>query len=134
MTDEVGIGGVEDVVEGPRLVPMRVGTATVWVEQTGPPLRVDSTDEAYAVSPDIHDVFSQAVDVVRECVKTVGSGIEEIKSGMHAPEVTIEFSVSFHAQGKASIIPIFVTGEAGTEAGLKVTATWPRQEPVTSET
>ena len=39
-------------------------------------------------------------------------------------EITVEFSLSFQVKGKASLIPMFVTGETGAQTGLKVTAKW----------
>ncbi len=42
----------------------------------------------------------------------------------------MEFSLTFDVKGKASVIPILVTGETGVQTGLKITAKWePEKSP-----
>jgi hypothetical protein len=38
--------------------------------------------------------------------------------------VSVEFSLSFEATGKAQLVPVFVTGETKAATGLKVKAVW----------
>jgi hypothetical protein len=40
----------------------------------------------------------------------------------------VEFSLTFEVKGKASIVPVFVTGESSVQSGLKVTALWKKPD------
>lgn len=127
MDDEVVIGDVELQPVSRQLVPMQVGSATVWVEQIGSATEIEVDDEVYAASPDTEEAFAKAVEVLRECVKSIGSELKQLEATLRPPEVTVEFSISLEAKGKAHIIPVLLTGETGVTTGLKVAATWRRE-------
>jgi len=130
MEDEISAGGTRGL-SPERLqqafVPMKVGGATVYVEQSSVPAIVEEDDRIRPVAPDPREVFESASEILRECVRVVGERVEAIAERAAPRKVTVEFSLSFKATGKATLIPIFVTGETGAEAGLKVTAVWQRQ-------
>ena len=114
---------------GRRLVPMQVGDAVIYIEQIGPPPKVEGNAEIRAVSaPDPREVFEQASTALRECVRQVGEKLTAMADKVRPQQVTVEFSISFDAKGK-SVIPVFFTGEAGVTTGLKVTALWKEPEP-----
>ncbi|HEX6426661.1 MAG TPA: CU044_2847 family protein [Niastella sp.] len=111
-----------------RLVPMKVGRATVYVEEVRAPVTIES-DEIRQVSPPSPDeAFDKAGEILHECVRVLGDRIETMAAKAKPSEVTVEFSLNFEVKGKASIIPIFVTGESGLQTGLKVTAVWKSKE------
>jgi len=136
MSDEIVAGGVDESVEaewtGRRLVGMRFGDATLYVEAVGE-LQVDVTDEIYTVAPSPAEAFRTAMDAIGETVRAVGDRLEELGGTMRPEELTVEFSISFDAKGKAAVIPIFVTGESGVQTGLKVTAKWEPEKTKTIE-
>ena len=109
-----------------RLVPMRVGKATVYVEQIGEPVVTEADDRIRPVAPDTKEVFGKAVEVLQECVHVVGEKVETIAEKARPQEITVEFTLSFEATGKVALIPILVTGETKGSTGLKVTAVWKR--------
>jgi hypothetical protein len=107
-----------------RLVPLQVGNATVYIEAEGV-AETETDDSIYPVAaPSPKEVFSSAGDTISECVRLVGERIEHLAEAVKPEQVTLEFSVSFEVKGKASPIPVFVTGETGVKSGLKVTAVW----------
>ncbi len=127
MGSGIGVGGAsrpEQAPRGRRLVPMRVGSATVYVEQVGPPPEVEGDDRIHAVAPDRVEIFEQAGDLIQQCVRTIGDRMRDLGEAMAPEEITVEFSLTFEATGKAAIIPVFVTGETKAATGLKVTAVW----------
>jgi hypothetical protein len=106
-----------------RMVPLKIGKATVYVEQIGPEPAVES--EYVPVSAlDPAEAFDKASEAIRECVRIVGGRIEELKEGLKPQEVSVEFSLGFEASGKASWIPVLFQTEAKANAALKVTAVW----------
>lgn len=114
------------------LVPMLVGSAMVYVEQSGGASVVEADASIYPVAPpDPRDAFVQAVGVIRECVQAVGKQIESFKGEVRPDELTLEFSVTFDVRAKVSPIPVLVTGETGGQTGLKVVAVWRRPETET---
>ena len=130
MSDEIKVGGATasaPVTGGDQrsLVPMKVGNATVYVVQTGD-AKIVTDDEIYTAAPDPREVFDKAVDVIRECVVKIGKGVEAVAEKAMPRELTVEFSLTFEAKGKAAIIPVFVTAEHGVGAGLKISAVWKR--------
>ena len=131
MTDEILPAGVPASPPTPtaerRLVPMQVGSATVYVEQVGAPPEVEATDAIYPVALTPEEAFNKASELIRECVRVVGERVEALAE-KRPQEVSVEFSVTFAVKGKASLIPVFVTGETGAETGLKVKAIWQRSE------
>jgi Trypsin-co-occurring domain 1 len=127
MDDELAFGGA-DLESGPdraaRLIPVQVGGATVFVEQLDD-ARVETDDEIYPVGPPSpKEAFEKANEALRECIRVVGETLEGIGEQVQPQEVSLEFSLSFQAEGTAQIIPVLVTGKTGASTGLKVTATW----------
>lgn len=109
----------------PQLIPMKVGNATVYVEQIGPPAEVRTEGRIRPVAPPSpEEAFETASEVLHECVRVLGERIEQLQSAISPREVTVEFSLSFEVQGAARIIPIFVTAQTKASTGLKVTAKW----------
>lgn len=133
MSDEIFTGSI-DVFRAEsspvrRLIPMQVGKATVYVEQIGESAEVQTDDSIYPVAPPTpREAFENAVDVLQECVRVVGTKIETLAAKTMPQEVTVEFSLTFQARGKLALVPVLVTGESGLETGLKVTALWKRSE------
>lgn len=131
MSDEIEVGGptasVPEKGGGQRsLVPMKVGSATVYVVQTGDTTIEVGDDGIYTAAPDAHEVFDRAVDIIRQCVVKIGGGIEALAEKTMPRELTVEFSLTFEAKAKGAIVPIFVTAEHGVGAGLKISAVWKR--------
>lgn len=131
MNSEIRAGGVDssladDAKHQRRLIPMKVGNAIVFIQQTGVVTAVeeDMGGGLYAAAPDPQQVFDKAVDVLRECVRTVGERVEALAEKVMPTEISIEFSLTFEAKAKGAIIPVFVTAEHGLETGLKVVAKW----------
>jgi hypothetical protein len=129
MNDDISTGNtLPQPARVRRFVPVQVGSATVFIEETGGSTEVEAGDQIRPVAvPSPQEVFENAAQVVRECVRVVGERIEAISAAARPQEISVEFSLSFEAKGKASLIPVFVTGEAGTQTGLKVTAKWTRE-------
>lgn len=128
MADEIGYGGASEppASDAPTrtLVPLQIGTATVYVEQVGAPAAVAGGEEIHVVAAvDPRQAFQTASEFLRECVATMGERLSKL-SEYGPQEVSIEFSLSFEATGKAQLIPIFVTGETKAATGLKVKAVW----------
>jgi hypothetical protein len=107
---------------------MKVGSATVYVEQSGDLSVISGEDEIYTVAPDAREVFDRAVEAIRECVGKIGEGIETLAEKALPQELTVEFSLTFEAKAKGAIIPIFVTAEHGLGTGLKISAKWKRED------
>lgn len=129
MGDEIGFGGDgESRPEGGsvrKLVPMQIGTATVYVEQVGEPPEIETDEDIYPVAPPgPREAFEQAGEILHECVRVVGERIEGLTEKAKPGQVTVEFTLSFEAKGKAQLIPVFFTGETKAQTGLKVTAVW----------
>ena len=107
------------------MVPMQIGSATVYVVQTegaGPAVEDDRIRPVGALSPS--QAFESAGEILRECVRVIGERIENLSEKARPQQVTVEFSLTFEVKGKASIVPVFVTGESSVQSGLKVTALW----------
>jgi hypothetical protein len=132
MSDEIRTG---DIAPGPsestrvrRLVPMQVGNATVFVEDIGEPALIDADDQVRPVAPPSpQEAFENAGKILHECVRVLGQRIESLAANARPKEITVEFSLSFEVKGRASIIPVFLTGESSAQTGLKVTAVWGRK-------
>jgi hypothetical protein len=107
-----------------RLVPMQVGSATVFVEATGDAPVIDAAGDFHPVGINPSEAFATASDALKECVRVVGERIEEMKDAMRPEEVGIEFTIAFEVGGEARIIPVLLTGKAKTAMGVKVTAKW----------
>jgi len=108
---------------------MQVGGATVFIEQFGEPVVVEAEGQIRTVSPaSPEEAFEAGRDILRECVNIIGAGIEAIAEKARPHKVAVEFSISFEVKGRASIIPVFLTGQAAGKTGLKVTAEWTRTD------
>jgi len=105
-----------------------VGSATVWIEQESDPAVVEDDRIRPVAAPSPEAAFETAGEILRECVRLVGDRIANLADKTRPQEVTIEFSLTFEVKGKASIIPVFVTGESTAQTGLKVSAVWKRTE------
>lgn len=111
------------------MVPMQIGSATVYVAQSaggGVAVEDDRIRPVAALSP--AQAFESAGDILRECVRVIGERFENLAEKARPDQVTVEFSLTFEVKGKASIVPVFVTGESSAQTGLKVTAVWKRSE------
>ena len=129
MNDEIRVGGISESLSQPasprRLVPMQIGSAIVYIEQVGESITVETDDRIRPVAPpNLQEAFEAAGGILHECVHVLGERIEALAEKAKPQQITVEFSLSFEVSGKASIIPIFVTGQAGSQTGLKVTAVW----------
>lgn len=111
------------------MVPMQIGSATVYVVQTvGETLTVED-DRIRPVAPlSPAQAFESAGEILRECVRVIGERIDNLADKARPQQVTVEFSLTFEVKGKASIVPVFVTGETSAQTGLKVTALWKRAD------
>jgi hypothetical protein len=110
-----------------RFVPMQIGGATVFVQETGEPVWIEEDDQIRPVGPrSPTEAFESAGEILRECVRVIGDGLESLAAKVRPDQITVEFSLSFEVKGKASLVPVFVTGESGAQTGLKVTAVWKR--------
>ncbi len=128
MRDGGNAMGEEELTPVQRLVPMHVGGAIVYVEQVGGPASVEGQDDIRPVAPPAPgEAFQSAGQILHECVRVIGEQVEGLEAKARPDEITVEFSLSFEVKGRASLIPIFVTGEAGAQTGLKVKATWKRE-------
>lgn len=133
MEDEIQAGGATTSAPATggiqhNLLPMKIGSATVYIRQTGDGSVVSGDDELYTVAPDARVVFDKAVEAIRECVGKIGEGIGTLADKALPQELTVEFSLTFEAKAKSAIIPIFVTAEHGVETGLKISAVWKRED------
>src|SRR4051794_6524915 len=125
MSDEIRIGNSSHALsEGMptrRLVPMQVGSATVYIEEVGDAALIEVDDQVRPVAPPSpQEAFEKAGEILRECVRVIGERVEALAAKARPDEITIEFSLCFEVKGKAALIPAFVTGETGVQTGLKV--------------
>jgi hypothetical protein len=132
LTQELSAGGAAPAAteSGDRrfFVPMQVGKATVYVEQIGPVVEIETAAEVYPVAPSLQQAFELGSDALRECVRVIGERLEQIEE-RRPQEVTVEFTISFEVKGKASLIPVLLTGESTSKAGLTVKAVWRNATP-----
>jgi Trypsin-co-occurring domain 1 len=134
MSDGIVAGGGDETPEADwttrRLVPMQIGSAIVYIEASVEELKVEEGGgDIYTVSPPSPtDAFNKAMDAIGETVRAMGDRFKQLEERIHPDDLTVEFEFSFDAKGKASIIPVFVTGETSVHTGIKVTATWTRSE------
>jgi hypothetical protein len=68
--------------------------------------------------------LEDAIDFTKALMKSLGSRIAEIDAALSPDELNVELSFTFRATGKATVIPVLLTGETGAEAAIKVSATW----------
>lgn len=109
-----------------RLVPMKVGSATVFIDQVGVVPSPLADDRIYAVGAlDPTQAFERAGEALREILAWVEKRSHEL--GDRRPDdLTVEFSLGFEVSGQASIIPIFVSSSGKFDGNLKITAVWHR--------
>jgi hypothetical protein len=107
-----------------RLIPMQVGSAVVYVEAPEEEPTLEAVGGFEAVGLDPTEAFARAGDALRECVKVVGDRLEQMGEAIKPAEVGIEFTITFDVEGKATIIPVLLTGKAKTAMGIKVSALW----------
>jgi hypothetical protein len=111
--------------EGVEAFPLQIGAATIFVEQVGASLSADYDDDLYPVGPPSpREAFEKANEALKECVRVVGETLDKIGDQVKPQEVSLEFSLSFQAEGTARIIPVLVTGKTAATTGLKITAKW----------
>ena len=128
MDDDLALGGTEtapDTEAQTHVLPMQLGGATVFIEQVGEGASVDYDEELYPVGPPSpREAFEKANDALKECIRVVGETVENIADKARPQEVSLEFALTFQAEGTARIIPVLVTGKTAATTGLKVTAKW----------
>jgi hypothetical protein len=120
---EAGHEAVAEPSPARRLVALKAGGATIFIEQFGDEALVEADDRIYPVAPSLEEAFEQGLKFVGSCVGAFGERLEELAEKTKPDELAVEFALTFEAKGKASI-PVLVTGEAGAQTGLKVTAIW----------
>lgn len=103
---------------------MRVGLAEVFVEASSEVAALEASPDIRPTSMSPEKAFDAAVDILKECVRVVGEGLERLERAVKPQELEIEFSLTFDAKAKGALIPLFVTAEQGFGAGLKVKAVW----------
>lgn len=128
MDDELALGEPRSEPGGEaqvRVLPVQIGGATVFIEQIGEGPSTDYDDELYPVGPPSpKEAFEKANEALKECVRVVGETLQRLGDQVKPQEVSLEFSLTFQAEGTARIIPVLVTGKTAASTGLKVTATW----------
>lgn len=128
MDDDLALGGpgtAPDTEAQVHVLPMELGGATVFIEQVGEGASVDYDEELYPVGPPSpKEAFDKANEALKECIRVVGETLENIADKARPQEVSLEFALTFQAEGTARIIPVLVTGKTAATTGLKVTAKW----------
>ena len=123
--DRGGVGPISSR----QLVPMQIGSATVFLELSKEAASVEADDGIYPVGArGVSEAFDRAGDTLREILRLVDERAKQLEAARPS-EITVEFSLTFEATGRASIVPILVTGETGLQTGLRVTAVWRHSEP-----
>ncbi|SRR6266852_9255927 len=122
-SDHAFLNDQEINASGRSLVAMRIGGAIVYVERVSETIPIENDDGIRPVSPQPADAFKLAIGGIRDCVRVIAEEVETL--GDYLPRrLEVEFGIDLHVQGKAAIIPIFATGEAGMKTALKVKAIW----------
>jgi hypothetical protein len=112
------------------LVPMRVGSAVVYVERLDDQPVIIESGDIRAVAPlSPTEIFENAAGVIREGVRVLGETLEMLARASRPCKITAEFSLSFEVEGKVSIVPVLLTGKSNVHSGLKVTAEWQLGRP-----
>jgi len=128
-----GAGSVERVavISGevrPELVAQQIGEATIYFRVSGETLVVANERELRPVAEVKSNVFDEAARIVGEGVKIIGQKVHALTETLQPSELEIELSFGFEVKGKATIVPVLLTGESTSNVGLKVTATWKQSE------
>jgi hypothetical protein len=113
---------------------MQVGSAVVYIEPLEEPAVLQDEGELRPVGADPSKAFAAASEALRECVRVVGERVTDTVAGAAAavvPDVIgMEFTLTFDVEGRATIVPVLLTGKAKSAMGIKVTAQWhPRGAP-----
>jgi hypothetical protein len=120
-----GVGGMPGEVATRRLVPLQIGSATVFVEQDGAPVEVEVGDEIHPVAlPSPKEAVEQAGAFLQELLGIFDERIKKLAASSRPREVGVEFSLGFEVKGKATLIPVLVSGESSAQAAIKVCARW----------
>src|SRR5712692_2270847 len=103
MSDEIRIGTSSNMLSETaptrRLIPMRVGSATVYVEEVGEPAVIEADDQVRPVAPPSpQEAFQSAGEILRECVRVIGERVEALTAKTRPHEITVEFSLSFEVK------------------------------------
>jgi hypothetical protein len=129
----MGSDEIRAAAEGPsrraaeRLVPISLGGVEIFVEQVGEPAEIEAGTDIYvATSP--REALESALEFTGNLLASVGDRLAEVREKTTPDELTVELSLTFEATGKASIVPVLVTGQAGAKSGITVTAVWRRAE------
>jgi hypothetical protein len=131
---EVRAGGTDRRVDHAvpdelHLVAQQVGEATIYFRVSANTLVVANEPELRPVAGGIRsNVFDEAALVVGEGVKIIGQRIRDLPETLQPSELELEISFGFEVKGKATIVPVLLTGESTSNVGLKVTATWKQAE------
>jgi hypothetical protein len=128
VSDEItvgGIGGMPGEAAIRRLVPLQIGSATVFIEQDPAPVEVDVGDEIHPVAlPSPKEAIEQAGAFLQELVGIFDKRIKKLATTSRPKEIGVEFSLGFEVKGKATLIPVLLSGESSAQAAIKVCATW----------
>src|SRR5215217_5136935 len=101
MGDAIGIPGTLPEDEAPsagrRLIPMKVGDATIYIEPMDEPAVIEQfdDDELRPVGVDPRQAFETASEALRECVKVVGDRLSTIGSAIAPHTIGMEFTLTF---------------------------------------
>lgn len=122
--NEDSLGGIS----GGELIETSIGDAVAY-------FRVDrrlETRESEGIRPVASTLAAlnpveSALKAARETVRLFADQLAEIAEALRPTETALEFSLTFEAKGKHSIVPVFLTGEASGQVGLKVSAKWTAQ-------
>lgn len=131
MDDEITAGGIGELADegaSRRLVAVQIGTATVFIEQARAPVELDLGDEIHPVTlPSPKEAFEQAGDLLQEIVRSFDARVKALAT--RPEEVSVEFSLGFAVKGRATLIPILLSGETSAQAAIKVSAKWNTATP-----
>jgi hypothetical protein len=115
--------------ESPELVETKVGDALVYFRVERRLDAVDTQGIRAVAGPAIpKDALDAAAEVAREAVRLFAARLSAVGEALQPTETGIEFSLSFAATGKATIVPVILTGEATGQVALKVSAKWTKKE------
>jgi hypothetical protein len=128
MGDEIVIGGTATEKLPPRkLVPLQVGAAFLYIEAFSNEFQLGANEAIYPASmPSTREGFENAISAAIECVRTIGEKVLKLGNDLRPQELSVEFSLQLENTGKATIIPVLISGETKASAGFKVTAKWTR--------
>ncbi|HVR46057.1 MAG TPA: CU044_2847 family protein [Candidatus Binatia bacterium] len=106
----------------PNLIAQQIGSAIVYFRVSGQALPV--TNESHIRAVTATNVFDEAARVVNEGVRVIGLKVHDAAKTLRPCELELEISFGFELKGRATIVPVLLTGESTSTAGLKITATW----------